>query len=256
MRVPDSVEYARFVGLDLEQWLTEGLLDLLVVGGYTQLNSWETSVALGHRHGVKVYPSLDESRVRDDAARALRTTNEATRGRVRNVWAAGADGVYFFNRFNPLDPAWRESADPAAVPRLDRDYFVSVRGRGSVPVPHDKFQTLPTLNPHNPITLTAKAVELPLRAAEDFARSDAGRSVTLRLRFSEPVAPATVRLAINDTTLALDSAKADGAWLALPLIDPKILRAANTLSLATTGTPPRKVVLADAMLSVRYAPSR
>jgi hypothetical protein len=63
--VPDSVDYCRFIGLDLEKWLGEGLTDLLVVTGYTQLNPWEDGVKLGHKYGVKVYPSLDEPRVRD-----------------------------------------------------------------------------------------------------------------------------------------------------------------------------------------------
>lgn len=31
VRVPDSLEYCRFVGLDLERWLAEGLVDLLTV---------------------------------------------------------------------------------------------------------------------------------------------------------------------------------------------------------------------------------
>jgi len=66
MRVPDSVEYSKAVGLDLERWLSEGLVDLLVGSGYFQLNPWETLVALGHKYNVPVYPSLDESRVRSD----------------------------------------------------------------------------------------------------------------------------------------------------------------------------------------------
>ena len=76
VRVPDSVEYCKFIGLDLERWLQGGLLDLLMVSGYTQLNPWEYSVQLGHKYGVKVYPSLDESasrmRRRENCAQAWR----------------------------------------------------------------------------------------------------------------------------------------------------------------------------------------
>lgn len=254
VRVPDSVAYARHVGIDLERWLSEGLVDLLVVGGYVQLNPWETSVALARRHGVKIYPSLDESRVRDDASRELRMTNTATRGRVRNAWAAGVDGIYFFNRFNPADPAWRESADPQRTSRLDRDYFVSVRGRGSVPVAHDKFQVAPTLNPQHPVKLAAGPAELPLRAAEDFARPDPGRTVTLRVRLSLPANAAAVQVGLNGTTLPATSAAADGPWLAFP-VDAKVLRPDNTLSVARTAAAPSDLALADALLSVRYAPA-
>ena len=51
------------------------------------------SAALSHRHGVKFYPSLDESRVRDDAARKLRSSTSSYRGRALSAWQAGADGV-------------------------------------------------------------------------------------------------------------------------------------------------------------------
>ena len=67
VKVPDSVGYCRDIGLDVERWLAEGLVDFLVPGGYFQLNQWAESVALPRRHGVKIHVSLPESRVRDEA---------------------------------------------------------------------------------------------------------------------------------------------------------------------------------------------
>ena len=61
---PDSVEYCRAMGLDLEHWMVQDLLDLWMPSGYFQLNDWGYSVALAHRYGVKVYPALHEPRVR------------------------------------------------------------------------------------------------------------------------------------------------------------------------------------------------
>jgi len=56
IRVPDSVDYCRYIGLDLERWLGEGLTDLLIVTGYTQLNPWNTasSWAQIRRQGLSV----------------------------------------------------------------------------------------------------------------------------------------------------------------------------------------------------------
>ncbi len=62
MRLPDSAEYCRAIGLDLERWLADDLLDLYIPCSYFQLNDWEYSIALGHKYGVKVYPSLDDVR--------------------------------------------------------------------------------------------------------------------------------------------------------------------------------------------------
>ncbi len=64
IRVPDSVEYCKAIGIDLELWLAEDVVDLLIVSGYFRINPWEYSVNLGHKYGVQVYASLDESRVK------------------------------------------------------------------------------------------------------------------------------------------------------------------------------------------------
>ena len=63
VRVPDSIEYCQAIGIDLERWLADGLVDMIVPGGYFRLSRWEDSVELGRQYGVPVYPSLDESRV-------------------------------------------------------------------------------------------------------------------------------------------------------------------------------------------------
>ena len=72
MKVPDSVEYCQTIGLDLEAWLKNDCLDMLIPGGYFQINDWEYSIALARKYSVKVYPSLDESRLKDKDANTLR----------------------------------------------------------------------------------------------------------------------------------------------------------------------------------------
>lgn len=167
VRVPDSVPFCKIIGLDIEAWLQQGIVDLLITSSYLQLNGWEYSVTLGHRYGVPVYPSLDESRVRDEKARNMRHTLKAFRGRVMNVWKSGADGVYIFNNsglkrddliaciHEPLD-------DPTLYADYDKDYFVSIRGVGAVAgscYPHNKFINIPVLNPANPLTIPPEGKE-------------------------------------------------------------------------------------------------
>lgn len=125
IRVPDSIEYCRGIGLDVERWLAEGLVDLLSGSCYFQLNSWEYLVALGHRHGVPVYPCLSDSRVRGES-RFRRSSIKCYRARAMQAWAAGADGIYMFNYFDPRGPVWRELGDPGTLSTLDKLYFVTV----------------------------------------------------------------------------------------------------------------------------------
>ena len=79
MRLPDSVPYCRAIGLDIERWLADDLLDLLIPAGYLQLSPWETSVELGHRYGAMVYPALDESRVKEPGTADVKTGTFRTR---------------------------------------------------------------------------------------------------------------------------------------------------------------------------------
>lgn len=158
-RTPDDIDYCAAIGLEIERWMGEGLIDIFIPGGYFRLNRWEYSVGLGHRHGVMVYPGLSESRVGGGHHRdSRRSSDECYRARAAGAWQAGADGVYVFNLFDPHRRAWREMGDPAALKGLDKIYFASVRGVGSVAggaYPHGHFISIPSLNPGAPIDLAA-----------------------------------------------------------------------------------------------------
>lgn len=220
IRVPDSVPYCKFIGLDLERWLADGLIDLLIVSGYTQLNPWAYSVKLGRQYGVKVYPSLDEPRVRDAAANKLRASRETYRGRALNAWAAGVDGIYLFNYFDPHSSLWRELGNPCGLQRLDRIHFLSVRGTGSMPVPHQAFLNVPTLNPADPISLTTnQPARLTLALHEPCAGQGpqvASRRIRLRAQFKHPPLSEQLLLCVDGNQLADAKPIASGWEYELP----------------------------------------
>lgn len=161
VRATDSVTFNRALGLDLERWLREGLLDLLSTTCYFQLNPWETSVALGHKYGVKVYPCLSDARIKSEGP-YRRGALETYCGRALNAWAAGADGIHLFNLFDvlgPHAPAFGELGDPQRLRSMDQLYFVTVRdGRpGQWLADGDRYATLPRLTPEHPQTITCGA---------------------------------------------------------------------------------------------------
>lgn len=165
VRVPDSAEYCNAIGIDLERWLEEGLIDLLVVGGDILLSPWEESVALGHKYNVPVYPCLtyEGRKQKWFEWTGRRSTPEAYRARAMNAWNAGADGIYLFNLFNPRAPQWRELGEPAKLAKLDKVYFGSEVSVGFGKPAHSwvskqmpgalQFRRLPTLSPEHPETL-------------------------------------------------------------------------------------------------------
>lgn len=254
--VPDSADYCRAIGLDLGRWLADDLLDILIPAGYFQLNDWETSVALGHRYGVKVYPSLDETRLKHEAAVALRMTDRGYRARAANVWASGADGVYLFNFFEPHSPRWRELGDPRMLARLDKDYFASFRGVGIAAggnLPFPGYQTIETLNPTRPniIAPGEKAVARLLvgedpRAVDDIA-------LVLRLQFGAVSERLPIAVSLNGKVLT--PRQSEEGWLeCLPTsADVRLGLNVVEVSLGAGATKPMKWL--DLMLTVRHRAS-
>jgi hypothetical protein len=257
MRVPDSVEYGRAIGIDLERWLGAGLVDLLITGGYFQLNDPSYSAALGHRHGVKVYPSLDESRVRDEAARKLRASTASYRGRALNAWRAGADGVYLFNSFNPTDPIWRELGSRESLAAADKDYFGSILGQGAAAggaYPHASFMKIPRLNSAIPIVVKSGTSETTtLYVGDDVSRDrPIGLVVTLRLQFKNVSPPSSVTVAINGRELR--SGRPQGDWIEFN-VEPAAMKAGANEVRVTLAAQSDAVAWTDLHCTVRRTQS-
>ncbi len=231
MRVPDSKAYAKDIGLNIETWLKEGLLDIMVVSSYIQLNPWETSIALGHRYDVPVYPSLDECRVYDKDAKAIRSTLPAYRGRAANVWSAGGDGVYLFNFFNPRSPLWKELGDTTKLAALNKDYFVSILGVGDkAGLNHLPYIHIPTLNPDSPIQLSSQ------RPAETYftcgIKPAKGDRLILKLRFKEVPDFHDLEVKLNGRILAAPVQHQD--WLEFTVNPSMITKGMNGVGVTCT----------------------
>ena len=96
VRTPDTFEYSRALGLDLETWMKEGLIDIWITSGYFRLQEWSDIVKLAHSHDMPVWAATDESRVKD---RENKNSVEAYRARIMNMRRAGVDAVWVFNYF-------------------------------------------------------------------------------------------------------------------------------------------------------------
>lgn len=167
VRVPDDVPYSRFLGLDIEDWLRCGLVDLLSTSGYIQLNDWEYSCRLGHRYNIPVYASLDEIRP-SNAGKAAPQRNlpDVMRARIDDAMGQGCDGILFFNYIFDSDlskPDIRqrheiiaEAASGTSMEHKRRTYYASYRGIGNVAggaPPHRWFQHINTVTPVSPLTI-------------------------------------------------------------------------------------------------------
>jgi len=205
IKYPDSVGYSRAIGLDIEQWLNEGLVDTLVPGGYFQLNPWQTSVELGKKYNVPVWACLAENRVRDPRGNTARKSAAALRARAAAAWAAGVDAIEMFNHFDPHQSYWSELGSPDSLRDLPKTYFVSVQGEGSALswVPADEYITLPGLTPDEPETIpSGGAVTYDLYLGDDLRKSSA-LTPRLRIQISDTMVTTEVEVSWRGDKLQL-----------------------------------------------------
>jgi len=170
---------------------------------------------------------------------------ETYRGRALNAWNAGADGIYMFNFFDPLSRLWRELGDPTVLRMRSRNYFASVLGAGSMPVPHQKLIHVPTLNPAAPISTTGKE-QIEFLIGEDVAESKPKPGITLHLRVKNPAVP--MRMSLNGTELPKANANAD--WLDVPLQASMLRGGTNSLAFDAAASLKKPMSLLDLYVSI------
>lgn len=237
VRVPDSVEFSREMGLDIERWLAEGLVDILITTCYFQLNPWEYTVELAHRYGAAAWPCLSDSRVQGET-RFRRASLESYRGRAMNAWNAGADAIHTFNLFAASSPIFRQIGSPQTMAGLDKLYFATVRDGNpdSWLANGARHRNLPLLTPSHPERLSSgQPLELDLYVGEDFTLTDALPTVTLHLEMPGVKRPEQIQVALNDHTL--EGAVLSDGWLDCPVQIPWLQRGRNRVHVALAASP-------------------
>jgi hypothetical protein len=99
--VPDSLQLSRDIGLDVETWIKEDLIDIVTPGlGYAPFSlPVEEYIELAHQHGKKVYPCINRVAPWHVPEGLI---SEGFRGVAANWYAAGADGIFFWNLGTPF----------------------------------------------------------------------------------------------------------------------------------------------------------
>gem|GEM_PF-3063731 len=115
-RVPDTPKLARRTGFDVEQWLREGLLDMLMVGGgYMPYGArLHEFIDMAHRYGINAYPCQNHY-----------IDPEPMRSIASGFWALGGDGFYMFNYggVSPETPRYQclyQLGGPTTLAGLDK----------------------------------------------------------------------------------------------------------------------------------------
>jgi hypothetical protein len=258
IRVPDSIEFCRAYGIDLETWLEEGLLDILTTGDYFQVNPWEYTAQLGHKYGVAAYASLSQSRIE---AQLDRNAIESYRARASNAWRAGVDGIYMFNIFNPSLPHFQELGDPVRLQRANKIYTLNyvnnyTRSARTVESPNTwvingaQYINTPLLSPRNP-QLVRNPVRLELDVAEQV-----GANATVLLRLQVSSAKSGNELAVRLNGQALGNGTVVQGWVQYAVNPTLLAQGSNQIELQANPVSGQStiptVMVEDLALHIRY----
>jgi hypothetical protein len=124
-RIPTSPEYVKKAGIDIERWIDEELVDIVVGSDYFRLDFWESFAWLRRGKNVKIYAGLSESRVREEHPLLVRQQNAVFRARAAAAWAAGLDGMYSFNEYNTRVKYLSEIGSPEKLKETNNLYFIT-----------------------------------------------------------------------------------------------------------------------------------
>jgi len=126
-RVPAVPEFARGLGMDAVAWMRKGLLDVLIVSSTwmpadrdTPLEKWRRLIG-SVRHKYLLLPSMGLWVQCVPGGVHMRNDLESARGFTVNAFDRGADGIYLFNHFNPMD--FRYRVELPGEKRETRDVF-------------------------------------------------------------------------------------------------------------------------------------
>ena len=209
VRVPPTLADSVRIGLDVERWIRDGLVDIVAVGG--GFIPFETPirefVEAAEDSGCLIYGCIEATRhMDDDAVRAL-----AAR------WLShGAAGVYLYN-FYTIYPEWNqriaeEVSDPSRLERLNKRYELDragpvypSRGHGGAFRYASPSTTLPvTLRP----TSDGGGPEFSMEVSDDLDAAiadDALEGCSLTLRFEDLSSDDEIEVTINGTALPRQS---------------------------------------------------
>lgn len=98
LRIPNALDYCKAIGIDAEAWFAKKYADILVADNWMNYDFMENTFRRVRKYGVKCYAGVDNMAVRRVAPQQQQAIRFAM---ISDALTCGADGIYFFNWFNP-----------------------------------------------------------------------------------------------------------------------------------------------------------
>jgi hypothetical protein len=278
VRVPNTIEGSTMLGLDVVEWIEEGLVDIVVPCSFFAQDTAEDAtewVQAAANTPVRIHFGMDEGyqtgavlglgapyfQVRDPLMQVL--TPEMVRGMAARHWRAGVEGIYLFNgpgslitygvdRRRELD----QIGSALRIQYMDKRYAV-MRRTGSFPNCYPQQHLLPA-------DLGATPTVFTIDVADDLAAAGARlRQVHLELLLAELTHLDELEVTVNGKAVPclnpLESGKPAPdfkSWLVYDLADASLEQGKNEVAVLARRLPRLAeecaLVLSDVELSVGY----
>ena len=203
VRVPPTLGDCARIGLDVQEWIKEDLVDIIISGGGFKPFEMPIGefVAAAKGTNSQIYGCLESLRPTLD-----RLTMRAVAARY---WGAGVDGLYLFN-FHTMSGDWKRDVlgglvDKEALSRLDKRYEMDKSGSRFTP-PSQLYLSFQNAIPYSQIpvvpetTLSGRGAVLQMDIADDL--EDTKATCTLGLMFDNLGGDDEVEVSLNGVSLA------------------------------------------------------
>ena len=206
VRIMDSKEACRGMGLDIDRWCEEGLVDIIAGGSEIRYNHPTYMAEWGKNYpNVKFYITATDAQVSGQHILLSRNLNKlAYRSQASAAWKAGLDGVYSFNEYYPTLPHadyLKEMSDKEALKGLNKCYYFSHSywpagrwGKG-----WDRYYGMPDLTPASPKNLSVQGRTLELFMGDE----NPGAQYILLMDAQKSIKPANMKAKFNGVDLGI-----------------------------------------------------
>ena len=166
LSVPADLEDCRQIGLDVQTWLQDGLIDILVAAGTAFPPDLRPVRAAARAAGCQLFARLIKNPI-------LARSPQVLRAAVAAWYYEGVDGICLFNYYaNPHEALIDEIGEPEAIARGNKHYVVSQRSDPFPPYLHTVARPTAAGEPL-PINLalssSGRGQVVPFAVADDLA---------------------------------------------------------------------------------------
>lgn len=263
VRVADSPEYCRELGLDIRSWMEHKYVDAVIGGCYFRLNDWGRMADLAHSYGVRFYASMDETRIpwqcrhNKPASREIpgRGSVAFDLARCAEAMNAGCDGIFMFN-IEGRELAAHTKVAPRETDGLDKIYFATERGGGGYSVKGYlnggiRHRNLAYIDPSAPLPVEPKqVVAFGIRIGDNFAKAAAKglKPVVVAMALTGRKESKDVRIVMNGKVLS--AAKNNDGLFFYPVEPALVKKGINSFYFANLSS--EKTTFNDFAVSIYY----